>query len=222
MNTRPELHRTSSNPSVSAEGTAGTSRDKTWKAFIQKLLDNLQEIQSKKKNCHLITFSFRARNDEGLKSKLRRASDKDNFVERLINAASKDDGSTAPFTREDIKSIPNSWETTKVQDLVEVFFDLSDLQQYLIYINQEPKYQDLLHERMKEQSDKKQIFPSVFMNLCEEIRIDKKEDDKIGFSQEDIKKIMEKADFPDEEPDEGDEEPDEGGASYKIVGTIWS
>lgn len=236
MNTRPELHRTSSNPSVSAERTAGKSRNQKWNAFIQSLLDNLKHIQGNKEDFKLIEFSFLVRNDKKLssklleasgKEKLLKASVKDKFVDRLIDVASQHKPEYT-FNSDEIQAIQNTWGITNVPDLVQAFFDLSDLQQYLTYIQKNTKYQSWLHDRMKGKSDKKNIFPRIFMELCEKIKTEKSEDEQISFNEKDVNKIMEpieEANFPDEEPDEADfpdEEPDERGDNYKIVGMIWS
>lgn len=111
--------------------------------LVDKLLAKLRTQGS------LQHFSWVVQNNPNLQAELTGVSDKNAFVEKLLELAKIQGGYT--FTAQEVINIPGAWNANSVEDLISAFYNLTQgsLEQFLTDVEQDPVLQQKLDEKLK-------------------------------------------------------------------------
>ena len=116
--------------------------------LVDKLLTKLRTQGS------LQHFSWVVQNNPNLQAELTKVTDKNAFVEKLLELGKIQGGYT--FTAQEVMTVPGAWSANSVEEMISAFYQLTQgsLEHFLTDVEQDPVLQQKLDEKLKTTADK--------------------------------------------------------------------
>ena len=127
-------------------GSQSTSEAKT-RVQLTELVDKL--LAKLRTQGSLQHFSWVVQNNPNLQAELTKVTDKNAFVEKLLELAKIQGG--YKFTAQEVMTIPGTWSANSVEELISVFYNLTQgsLEHFLTEVEKDPVLQQKLNEELQ-------------------------------------------------------------------------